>query len=234
MEQTQRTTQEIPDWPVLKRYVSLVQLWFKKHPDALQDDPQARGLARHWADEQLAIHEQRAIAPYRQAATEVRKVPGRGKINAVVIDRTKLLTEPPVEEPDDPCLDLDWYIKNELPRSKRDKTWNQVADMFGCNLTDVKQWTATDVLKRFKKGHTLTQIADDMRLDPNIVIDAFQIAQQLDRIKRVTDVSPLQMQQAVMAYNANPNIMQIAWDMNIDYRTMVAVLIKGEAIRRHR
>ena len=77
-----------------------------------------------YVDEGVRLVSDKDAPDVEQPGIEVHKTKGRSKFSAVIIDRTRLLNAPPVEEEeltDEELkyIDLDRYVKEVLPREAK-------------------------------------------------------------------------------------------------------------------
>ena len=77
-----------------------------------------------YVDEGVRLVSDKDAPDVEQPGIEVHKIKGRSKFSAVIIDRTRLLNAPPVEEEELTdeelqVIDLDRYVKEVLPREAK-------------------------------------------------------------------------------------------------------------------
>jgi len=189
------------------------------------DSPQADWEARRAKD----VVKGRAKTP----GIEVRKLKGRSKFSEVIIDRTRLLNAPPVEEEltDEELqyIDLDRYVKEVLPRQKK-VPMKQVAERAGVPLWLLEQGALKQIHKDIDRGLNEVEISDQNAMVLSEVRDLFDRDQGDDVTNVYGLVTKEEREDAKILWDKGWSYIRIARDLRITLPITKLVLL-GQGVK---
>lgn len=182
-----------------------------------------------YVDEGVRLVSEKDAPDVEQPGIEVHKTKGRSKFSAVIIDRTRLLNAPPVEEEeltDEELkyIDLDRYVKEVLPREAK-VPMKQVAERAGVPLWMMEQGALKQIHKDIDRGLNEVQISDQNAMVLSEVRDLFDRDQGDDVTNVLGLVTKEQRKDAKILWDKGWSYIRIAKDLRITLPITKLVLL---------
>ena len=182
-----------------------------------------------YVDEGVRLVSEKYAPDVEQPGIEVHKTKGRSKFSAVIIDKTRLLNAPPVEEEeltDEELkyIDLDRYVKEVLPREAK-VPMKQVAERAGVPLWMMEQGALKQIHKDIDRGLNEVQISDQNAMVLSEVRDLFDRDQGDDVTNVLGLVTKEQRKDAKILWDKGWSYIRIAKDLRITLPITKLVLL---------
>ena len=182
-----------------------------------------------YVDEGVRLVSEKDAPDVEQPGIEVHKTKGRSKFSAVIIDKTRLLNAPPVEEEeltDEELkyIDLDRYVKEVLPREAK-VPMKQVAERAGVPLWMMEQGALKKIHKDIDRGLNEVQISDQNAMVLSEVRDLFDRDQGDDVTNVLGLVTKEQRKDAKILWDKGWSYIRIAKDLRITLPITKLVLL---------
>ena len=187
-----------------------------------------------YVDEGVRLVSDKDAPDVEQPGIEVHKIKGRSKFSALIIDRTRLLNAPPVEEEeltDEELqyIDLDRYVKEVLPREAK-VPMKQVAEKAGVPLWHMEQGALKQIHKDIDRGLNEVQISDQNAMVLSEVRDLFDRDQGDDVTNVYGLVTKEQRKDAKILWDKGWSYIRIARDLRITLPITKLVLL-GQGVK---
>ena len=188
-----------------------------------------------YVDDGVRLVSDKDAPDVEQPGIEVHKIKGRSKFSALIIDRTRLLNAPPVEEEEElteeelQYIDLDRYVKEVLPRQKK-VPMKQVAEMAGVPLWLLEQGALKQIHKDIDRGLNEVEISDQNAMVLSEVRDLFDRDQGDDVTNVYGMVTKEQRKDAKILCDKGWSYIRIARDLRITLPITKLVLL-GQGVK---
>lgn len=192
----------------------------------IQQDPVDNSQAAWEARRAKDVAKSRAKTP----GIEVRKLKGRSKISEVIIDRTRLLNAPPVEEEElteeeKQLFDLDRHAREYLPKQEKISI-KEFAASQQCPFWMFLKEAMKQIDKDISAGLNEIEISDQRGIPLDEVRDVFAMGQGEDVIDAGPQVPKETRKQAKIMYDNGASHIRIARDLRMRLFTAKWVLMK--------
>ena len=182
-----------------------------------------------YVDEGVRLVSDKDAPDVEQPGIEIHKIKGRSKFSALIIDKTRLLNAPPVEEEeltDEELqyIDLDRYVKEVLPRSAK-VPMNQMAERAGVPLWILEQGALKQIHKDIDRGLNEVQISDQNAMVLSEVRDLFGRDQGDDVTNVLGQVTKEQRKDAKILWDKGWSYIRIARDLRLTLPITKLVLL---------